>query len=1520
MEVAVVDLFDLAEAVVNSTDEVQTDDGWTFPVLSNIGYSTNPTPSPTKPPLPNLETHDPTKRPTSDPTTGKPTLAPTPRDIHCNDDPIATDIDGEYEYIVHISELSVVRFDTCRTINPFDIFMTDTRNATNYSCTRCGSICYKPSQYTVTLPASTYLMTIDGPHAFEMICVPKTFTDAPTKAPVTSRPTTTPTGYPTRNPTTAHPTKKAHPVYNASFPGKGGPFSGTTFLGDPFGGFTSFIEVQVYDREKVLGVTALCSDCFVWQYRVSGGVWTDINHANNADISVYNTKVAGDEAGMTTYKSKLTVQSIRRLKAGRCVQQDDTRIFTPGKEYELRLKFLVNTEEYFVSETSDVLQIETNGLPSGGFCIIQNLENLAPLMEYNLYCEGWNNADNLEFNALLGDAPMSQTYVDDARLLKSIAPTGEVSITVLVKEKGVNNAITCYAIDAIFKSLSAAIDDKLSANSTQNVSAIIDDILTDVSRVTNETSLSDNPDVATVIVALVDDIYTKNLTTKTEAAQVVDDVVSNIIAGSAMSTFDFDIVINRDNASSNFTWSVFQGDSIATELSTIASITENTDIVDVSTTTTTLVEAYLPQVLDAIDVFTAGASADDDALEGQLYNIAKQTQTLITNLDSTLASSKASLEAMVSGGSTEDIDVEAVDNLNGLAQQLVEASALSAVKALSNSDAGVAFNYEQIEYNEDGTVANKKVIVATKLDANVIDYSDTSQEIELPKCGSTEQNIALPLAFMQQQDGMVDCAFMVSTSSNFISLTQSDRAQQSDVISINLFAEEGRRRRLIEFESDACYPYLITIATTEGYSIYAKDILKMTLGVEAPFPSCDFWETGNSSWDTSGCFVYKINDESITCGCTHLTTFSLSADDILPQTNIVSRLNFKNITADNLWKYPTVWLICFSIFVVFAIICVIDPRSKTVADRHILAYEDIIYKSFQQKHLFKDIVGKEIHYYSKHLPNGTYLGQGWKKMVRDSEDAKTVCTLQWNLFVSYLRNMHVLLSVFGRTDGTNFSARQRLACFYMYVCNIMMVTATFYGTAQSNIAKDILASLFISLCGTVPSTILKMMLVKAKPTTIKTEKKPKSAPAVDIDEGKQPETNDNDWNTDWVKEAWKGHKKEGTIRVAHFDENLTKLIANKGHEEHVKAVSEIRLYLFNKRFPLPHKCKKIAWTILILWSIAATVITIIYGLSFDLEMEAEADPANPNVALIEAMDCWNSTLSLQLEDRLSREKFLQDSMRQDVLNAASYGGSDSTSWLVSIFQSLLQSMLVWNPVTIYIKTWIAVWLFTWNVEPVAGAGNVVKLCKKCLLGKKEDSEVAIEEKLSDQVAAHTAESSKTAGETQVAVVAHAGRPMDLISFLGNEKWIIDDTQQNDDDVEVVLAETEPDNDHETVVELEVLAKTDETAVVSGEEDNATAKTETDDAKDGDDVTQQTQTDANVVTGEEDNAAAKSQMSSDEEDGAADDLVALALKYEESNDKPEAIKDTSDDKEEKEDANVSKEDDAVDKEKNNDYLD
>eukprot|EP01083_Nonionella_stella_P176169 615720_1 len=125
---------------------------------------------------------------------------------------------------------------------------------------------------------------------------PTSVTTSPTS------PTQTPTGYPTLNPITARPTPLNYTVLNVSFPGDGIPISAYTFLGDPYGRFEAYIEVMVDDPEGSLKVLALCAECFIWQYKLKNGVWTDIDHANNNDISVYNT-----QNGINTYQSRLTV-------------------------------------------------------------------------------------------------------------------------------------------------------------------------------------------------------------------------------------------------------------------------------------------------------------------------------------------------------------------------------------------------------------------------------------------------------------------------------------------------------------------------------------------------------------------------------------------------------------------------------------------------------------------------------------------------------------------------------------------------------------------------------------------------------------------------------------------------------------------------------------------------------------------------------------------------------------------------------------------------------------------------------------------------------------------------------------------------------------------------------------------------------------------------------------------------------------------------------------------------------------
>ncbi len=89
-----------------------------------------------------------------------------------------------------------------------------------------------------------------------------------------------------------------------------------------------------------------------------------------------------------------------------------------------------------------VIMVSTNGLPRGGICIIQNLENVKPLQPYNVFCDNWIDQNGLEFNALINNVLINKDgFVNDVRLLKGIAPAGTVIITILIKQKGYKGAI-----------------------------------------------------------------------------------------------------------------------------------------------------------------------------------------------------------------------------------------------------------------------------------------------------------------------------------------------------------------------------------------------------------------------------------------------------------------------------------------------------------------------------------------------------------------------------------------------------------------------------------------------------------------------------------------------------------------------------------------------------------------------------------------------------------------------------------------------------------------------------------------------------------------------------------------------------------------------------------------------------------------------------------------------------------------------------------------------------------------------
>ncbi len=68
-----------------------------------------------------------------------------------------------------------------------------------------------------------------------------------------------------------------------------------------------------------------------------------------------------------------------------------------------------------------------------------------------------------------------------------------------------------------------------------------------------------------------------------------------------------------------------------------------------------------------------------------------------------------------------------------------------------------------------------------------------------------------------------------------------------------------------------------------------------------------------------------------------------------------------------------------------------------------------------------------------------YYGYGIKTIRTN------ICFLQLKLYKIYLYDIHSLLSVFQHSEGTNFSKRQRLGAFFLYLCTIMVSSAAFYG-------------------------------------------------------------------------------------------------------------------------------------------------------------------------------------------------------------------------------------------------------------------------------------------------------------------------------------------------------------------------------------------------------------------------------------------------------------------------------------------
>ena len=161
----------------------------------------------------------------------------------------------------------------------------------------------------------------------------------------------------------------------------------------------------------------------------------------------------------------------------------------------------------------------------------------------------------------------------------------------------------------------------------------------------------------------------------------------------------------------------------------------------------------------------------------------------------------------------------------------------------------------------------------------------------------------------------------------------------------------------------------------------------------------------------------------------------------------------------------------------------------------------------------------------------------------------------------------------------------------------------------------ITASFLISLFSTAPVLIVKQLYYNSKP---KIEQSSTEEILVDDDSENENEDEDDDaldggtstkrgaqlaqlrmstTLTDALSVVQK-NKMNTTIRQVNIA--LRRAQKNKSRTEKIALAESVRHTLYDSMYPLPRWGKKVAWTILILWSFACALIAVAYGIQFDL--------------------------------------------------------------------------------------------------------------------------------------------------------------------------------------------------------------------------------------------------------------------------------------------------------------------------------
>ena len=699
--------------------------------------------------------------------------------------------------------------------------------------------------------------------------------------------------------------------------------------------------------------------------------------------------------------------------------------------------------------------------------------------------------------------------------------------------------------------------------------------------------------------------------------------------------------------------------------------------------------------------------------------------------------------------------VEASDDSSKKINVVEEAVSLMTTLAIAN----VQYSDEEEPFTE--KVADVSIFAQTV--NTQLDSGTNSTTISIPNSTAT---VGIPNGLCDSPD---ECVVVFIAIANDLTASAFDNeALITRVYTINLHSY-GLRRILTEddFSSlSVCAPFLFTIPIEGNVNISKyddKDDIEETYYL----PVCQFWETENGTWSQTGCWVSSYTTTTITCGCTHLTSISGSTENFTPSSNVMALWNiWQWLDWDSALEQPTVLLVLVTAMSISIAICCKLPD---YLNKPLIAWEDSIFDSFQESQMSNRYADhaclelSEIILLEAMLPTNSKkkIGMGMNRVCRGA--ACDMVKLHWALVKLYFNNEHTVFSVYNRSSGSNYSVKQRLACFLIYFYTVTALSAIFYGL-HVQVVSLITASFAISLVAVIPGRITTKFFKKSKPKVVESYR---------IDQmifHLKP-------NLDALRFQRSALYQRG-IDVLCDRKHFVRMGVLRRFQEHQPSidgvdwnrltfVNQIRNRIFEDKYPFPYKVKRIMWILLVIWCISMIVITLQYGMRLDSSLDIVENHSVP--------DCWENNFRETLNQRFT--EIYIDTQQESV--AVDYGWdslTDSQAWLLSICGSLALSIFVLQPIAIWIETWIKLWAFTHNLGLDSGVTNIFKLIAIvcCKRGHQQNEQEDRTDELEELKMYYQDPLDENKEDEECRITDNGSRPLDIYQFYGCRELLIDD--------------------------------------------------------------------------------------------------------------------------------------------------